>query len=91
MEFSAKIGLETHVELLTKTKIFCRCKNEFSKEPDINCCEVCTGQPGAMPSLNENAVRLAVLAGTALGCEIDKYVYMARKTMFIPTLPRAIR
>lgn len=88
MEFSAKIGLETHVELLTKTKIFCRCKNEFSKEPDINCCEVCTGQPGAMPSLNENAVRLAVLAGTALGCEIDKYVYMARKNYVYPDLAK---
>lgn len=88
MEFSARIGLETHVELLTRTKIFCRCKNEYGSSPNKNCCEICTGQPGAMPALNENAVRLAVLAGTALNCEIEKNVYMARKNYIYPDLPK---
>lgn len=88
MELCAKIGLETHVELLTKTKIFCGCKNEFAAEPNENCCEVCSGQPGAMPSLNENAVRLAVLAGTALNCKIEKSVFMARKNYIYPDLAK---
>ncbi len=88
MEFRAKIGLETHVELLTKTKIFCGCKNEYGEKPNKNCCEICTGQPGAMPSLNENAVRLAVTAGTALNCTIEKNIYMARKNYIYPDLAK---
>ncbi len=89
MAIEAKIGLETHVELLTKTKIFCSCKNCFGERENTVCCEICTGQPGAMPRLNEEAVRLAVIAGRALGCEVEECVYMSRKNYSYPDLPKA--
>lgn len=89
MDFEAKIGLETHIELLTKTKMFCSCKNIFGADVNTCCCPVCTAQPGAMPRLNEEAVRLAVTAGRALGCSVSKKVYMARKNYLYPDLPKA--
>lgn len=89
MAIEAKIGLETHVELLTKTKIFCSCKNTFGERENTVCCEICTGQPGAMPALNGEAVRLAVIAGKSLGCEVEEHAYMARKNYSYPDLPKA--
>lgn len=89
MEPEVKIGLETHVELLTESKIFCSCKNSFGDEPNTNCCEICTGMPGAMPSLNKKAVELAVKAGLALGCEVNRTSCMARKNYVYPDLSKA--
>lgn len=89
MNFDVKIGLETHVELLTESKIFCNCKNIFSAEPNTCCCEVCMGFPGAMPRLNGRAVELGVKAGAALGCKINEYSFMTRKNYVYPDLPKA--
>lgn len=89
MENDVKIGLETHIELLTESKIFCGCKNAFGKAPNTNCCEICTGMPGAMPYLNGKAVYLAVKAGAALKCKINEYSYMTRKNYVYPDLPKA--
>lgn len=89
MNFDVKIGLETHVELLTESKIFCNCKNIFSAEPNTCCCEVCMGFPGAMPRLNGRVVELGVKAGVALGCKINEYSFMTRKNYVYPDLPKA--
>lgn len=83
------IGLETHVELLTKTKIFCSCSTGFGGEPNTRCCPVCTGQPGSLPVLNEKAVELAVRAGLALNCRINPVSAMDRKHYVYPDLPKA--
>lgn len=84
-----KIGLETHVELLTESKIFCSCKNSFGDAPNTNCCEICTGMPGAMPSLNKKVIELALRAGLALDCEISPVSVMARKNYVYPDLSKA--
>lgn len=89
MNFDVKIGLETHVELLTESKIFCNCKNTFFAEPNTCCCEVCMGFPGAMPRLNGRVVELGVKAGAALGCKINEYSFMTRKNYVYPDLPKA--
>lgn len=83
------IGLEIHAELLTKTKIFCGCKNEFGGEANERVCPVCTGFPGTLPKLNKEAVLLAVKAGKALGCKINNYSAFDRKNYFYPDLPKA--
>ncbi len=83
------IGLEVHVELATKTKIFCRCPTTFGAEPNTLCCPVCTGMPGSMPMLNRRVVEYAVKAGLALGCDINLVSKMDRKNYFYPDLPKA--
>ena len=88
-EFEAIIGLEVHAELLTDTKIFCSCPTTFGAPPNTQCCPVCMGLPGAMPSLNRHAVELAVRAGLALGCKIQAQSRMDRKQYFYPDLPKA--
>lgn len=89
MQWEMVIGLETHVELATASKIFCGCSTKFGAEPNTQCCPVCTGMPGVLPVLNAHVVELAVRAGLALGCEINLYNRFDRKNYFYPDLPKA--
>lgn len=88
-DYETVIGLEVHVELKTKTKIFCSCANEFGAEPNTNVCPICSGFPGMLPVLNEQVVEYAVRAGIALNCEIAEYSKFDRKNYFYPDLPKA--
>lgn len=87
--YETVIGLEVHVELATKTKIFCSCTTEFGGEPNTHCCPVCMGMPGTLPVLNRKVVEYAVAAGLALGCEITRNSKFDRKNYFYPDLPKA--
>lgn len=88
-EYEVVIGLEVHVELKTKTKIFCGCSTEFGAEPNTQVCPGCAGFPGMLPVLNEQAVEYAIKAGLALNCEIADYCKFDRKNYFYPDLPTA--
>lgn len=81
------VGLEVHVELNTKSKLFCGCANRFGDEPNTNVCPVCLGLPGSLPVVNLRAVKLAIRLGRALGCEINPAVF-ARKNYFYPDMPK---
>jgi len=83
------VGLETHIELSTKTKIFCGCTTAFGGAPNTHCCPVCTGQPGALPRLNKRVVEYAVRAGLATHCTINNLSHMDRKNYVYPDLPKA--
>lgn len=89
MKWQTVIGLETHVELATRSKIFCSCSTAFAAPPNSQCCPVCMGLPGALPVLNGRVVELAVLAGLALNCTIDPCSRFERKNYFYPDLPKA--
>ncbi|MFT8316040.1 MAG: Asp-tRNA(Asn)/Glu-tRNA(Gln) amidotransferase subunit GatB [Clostridium sp.] len=89
MSYETIIGLEIHAELNTKTKIFCNCSTKFGAKPNENTCPICMGLPGTLPVLNEEVVNLAVKAGTALNCKINKLNKMDRKNYFYPDLPKA--
>ena len=89
MTWETVIGLETHVELATKTKIFCGCTTEFGGAPNTHCCPVCTGMPGTLPVLNRRVLEFAVKAGLALNCSITRYGKFDRKNYFYPDLPKA--
>ena len=84
MEYEAVIGLETHVQLKTKSKMWCGCANQYGSEPNTNVCPVCLGMPGVLPVPNEEALRKTVLTGFLLNCEIPRFAKFDRKNYFYP-------
>ena len=88
MEYEAVIGLETHVQLKTKSKMWCGCANQYGSEPNTNVCPVCLGMPGVLPVPNEEALRLTVLTGYLLNCEIPRFAKFDRKSYFYPDMPK---
>ncbi len=87
-KYQPVIGLEVHVQLLTATKNFCGCRNEYGGEPNTHTCPVCLGLPGALPVLNRDAVEKAVLAAAAIGCRIHEISIFSRKNYFYPDSPK---
>lgn len=87
-EFDVVIGLETHVQMNTNTKMFCGCKVEFGAPPNTNVCPVCLAHPGTLPVINKTAIEYAVKAALALNCKIHNLSIMARKNYFYPDLPK---
>ncbi len=87
-QYETVIGLEVHVELATRTKIFCSCSTEFGKAPNTHTCPVCTGMPGALPVLNKQVVEYAMAIGLATNCEITKVCKFDRKNYFYPDNPQ---
>jgi aspartyl-tRNA(Asn)/glutamyl-tRNA(Gln) amidotransferase subunit B len=88
MEYEAVIGLETHVQLKTKSKMWCGCANAFGSPPNTNVCPVCLGLPGVLPVPNDEALRLTVLTGFLLNCEIPRFAKFDRKSYFYPDMPK---
>ena len=88
-DYEMVIGLEVHCELQTATKIFCGCSTKFGGAPNTHVCEVCSGMPGTLPTLNKRVVEFAVKAGLALNCEITRNNKFDRKNYFYPDLPKA--
>jgi aspartyl-tRNA(Asn)/glutamyl-tRNA(Gln) amidotransferase subunit B len=88
MDYEIIIGFETHVELKTKTKLFCGCAVEEGQPPNTRICPVCTGQPGALPVLNKRAVEHTIRSGVAMNCTINRRSRFARKNYFYPDLPK---
>ena len=88
-DFETVIGLEVHVQLLTKSKLFCACSTTFGAEPNSHTCPVCLGWPGSLPVLNREALRLGVRTGLALGCHVAERLKFDRKNYFYPDLPKA--
>lgn len=86
MAYKTIIGLEIHVELKTKTKMFCHCKNEFGEEANTNVCPICLGLPGALPQVNEEAINYAIKAGLAMNCKIHQHTRFDRKSYFYADL-----
>ena len=87
-KYKPTIGLEIHVQLATKTKIFCSCSTEFGAEPNTNVCPICLGMPGTLPVLNEKVVEYGVKLGLALNMTINKTSTFYRKNYFYPDLPK---
>ncbi len=87
-QYETVIGLEVHVELATKTKIFCGCSTEFGGAPNTHTCPVCTGMPGSLPVLNRRVVEFALKAGLAANCKIHRYCRFDRKNYFYPDNPQ---
>src|SRR6266850_5049647 len=87
-KYEAVIGLEVHVQLLTKTKIFCSCSTQFGDPPNSNTCPVCLGLPGTLPVLNKRAVEMGIRAALALHCTVNEHSRFARKNYFYPDLPK---
>ena len=86
MAYKTIIGLEIHVELKTKTKMFCHCKIEFGEEANTNVCPICLGLPGALPQVNEEAINYAIKAGLAMNCKIHEHTRFDRKSYFYADL-----
>ncbi len=88
-DYEMVIGLEVHVELKTKSKIFCSCPTDFGAAPNTQCCPVCMGMPGTLPVLNGQVISYAIKAGLATNCQIEPYSKQDRKNYFYPDLPKA--
>ncbi len=88
MDYEAVIGLEVHVQLKTRSKMFCGCATEFGAEPNTQVCPVCLGYPGVLPVMNEEAVRKTILAGLMLGCQIAPFSKWDRKNYFYPDMSK---
>jgi len=88
MDYEAVIGLETHVQLKTKSKMWCGCANEFGAPPNTNVCPVCLGLPGVLPVANEEALRLTALTGLLLNCAVARFAKFDRKNYFYPDMPK---
>ncbi|AFS77395.1 aspartyl/glutamyl-tRNA(Asn/Gln) amidotransferase subunit B [Gottschalkia acidurici 9a] len=91
MSYEVLIGLEIHIELKTKSKIFCRCSTEFGREPNTQTCPVCLGLPGILPMLNKKVVEYGIMAGLALNCNISEKIDMDRKNYFYPDLVKGFQ
>ncbi len=87
-DYEAVIGLEIHVQLSTKTKMFCGCALSFGDEPNAHTCPVCLGHPGTLPTMNEEAIRYALMIAAALDCDVPQSSEFARKNYFYPDLPK---
>ncbi len=88
MQYEAIIGLETHVQVKTASKMFCGCATDFGAPPNTQVCPVCLGYPGSLPVMNEEAVRKTILAGLMLGCDIARLCKWDRKNYFYPDMPK---
>ena len=87
-QYETVIGLEVHIELATKTKIFCGCSTEFGGAPNTHTCPVCTGMPGSLPVLNKQVVEYAMAIGLATNCKITQVCKFDRKNYYYPDLPK---
>src|SRR5215467_4665384 len=87
-EWEPVIGLEVHVHLKTRTKMFCRCELEYGAAENSRTCPICLAHPGALPVPNARAIEYAITLGLALGCEISEHAIFARKNYFYPDLPK---
>jgi aspartyl-tRNA(Asn)/glutamyl-tRNA(Gln) amidotransferase subunit B len=87
-KYEVVIGLEVHAQLLTETKMFCRCSTKFGSEPNSQTCQVCIGMPGVLPVMNRKAIEYAIRTGLAMNCRIAPYSRFARKNYFYPDLPK---
>ena len=87
-QYETVIGLEVHVELATRTKIFCGCSTAFGAKPNTQTCPVCTGMPGSLPVLNKQVLEYAIAVGLATGCDITRYAKFDRKNYFYPDNPQ---
>ncbi|MDR2313084.1 MAG: Asp-tRNA(Asn)/Glu-tRNA(Gln) amidotransferase subunit GatB [Spirochaetaceae bacterium] len=86
--YQSFIGLEVHIHLLTKTKVFCRCRSAFGDEPNTNVCPVCMGYPGVLPTLNLEAMRMGCIVARALNCTIPERTWFERKQYFYPDMTK---
>jgi aspartyl-tRNA(Asn)/glutamyl-tRNA(Gln) amidotransferase subunit B len=87
-KYETVIGLEIHSQLNTKTKMFCSCSTSFGQKQNTNICPVCSGKPGALPSLNSKAIEYSIRAALAFNCKINNKNIFARKNYFYPDLPK---
>ena len=84
MEYKVIVGLEIHVQLDTKSKMFCSCAVEFAQRPNSRVCPVCLGMPGVLPVMNKQAVEFSALAGLALNCKVASFTKWDRKSYYYP-------